>query len=162
MPGASTSPTSPGEILPPIGYSPAWLLLGLAVIAAVACYFVLVVLSTRRRTPAAVAQPAPTVDLGRSRDRAITAITSFEQQAAAGQLAPRLAYERISAAMREYVATATGVPADHMTLTDLAHSELQGTAQTVAQLYPGIFAPDAQRNVPAVAAQARAVVSQWS
>jgi hypothetical protein len=159
---AQDAPTLPGEVMPLVGYSPFWLLVGIALIVLVLVYYVLAWAFTRERGERVEATPEHEVDLADERRTAFARLDEIEQAVAAGRLDDRTAYEHLSVTVREFVAEATGVPADHMTLTELATTELYGTTRTVAQLYPGIFARDAQRNVAAATHDARQVISGWN
>lgn len=160
--GASTPPQLPGEVLPLVGYSPFWLWLGIALVALVAVYYLLAWAFTRDRSEEPEPEAEGVVDLEAARVDAFARVDDIERLVATGQLDDRTAYERLSATVREFVAEATGVPADHMTLADLSRTQLHGTTRTVAQLYPGIFAPDARRDVGAATRDARAVISGWN
>lgn len=159
---SSTPPQLPGEVLPLVGYSPFWLWLGIALVALVAVYYLLAWAFTRERGDEPEPEAAAEVDLEAARVDAFARVDEIERLVASGQLDDRAAYERLSATVREFVAEATGVPADHMTLADLSRTQLHGTTRTVAQLYPGIFAPDARRDVGAATRDARAVISGWN
>lgn len=160
--GATTPPDMPGEVMPLVGYSPFWLWLGIGIVVLVAVFYVLAMLFTRQPRDAPVEQDEPEIDLEAARIEAFARVDEVERLVASGELDDRTAYERLSRAVREFAAESTGVPADHMTLSDLSHTQLHGTTRTVAQLYPGIFAPDAQRNVAAAVHDARAVISGWN
>ncbi|WP_125106056.1 MULTISPECIES: hypothetical protein [Gulosibacter] len=167
MPGfdfasATTPPELPGEVLPLVGYSAFWLWLGIGFIALVVVYYLLVWVFTRDPSRTNEAEHDETIDVDAARAQAFARVDTIERQASSGELDDRSAYEQLSATMREFVAEATGVPADHMTLADLSRTQLQGTTRTVAQLYPGIFAPEAQRDVAAATRDARAVISGWN
>lgn len=159
---ATTPPELPGEVLPLVGYSPFWLWLGIALVAVVALYYLLVWVFTRDRAEDAAPEPEAEVDVDAARTEAFSRVDAIERRVLAGELDDRSAYEQLSATIREFVADATGVPADHMTLADLSRTQLHGTTRTVAQLYPGIFAPEAQRDVAAATRDARAVISGWN
>lgn len=159
---ASTPPQLPGEVLPLVGYSPFWLWLGIGLVAVVAVYYLLSWAFTREREDEPEPETEEIVDLEAARSDAFARVDDIERRVGAGELDDRAAYERLSATVREFVAEATGVPADHMTLADLSHTQLHGTTRTVAQLYPGIFAPDARRDVGAATRDARAVISGWN
>lgn len=162
---ASTVPpaTGPaGEVMPLVGYSPVWLLLGLALPVAIAAYYLLVAAANRRRVEEIVIPVvAAREDPSRVRIRVREGIDTVERRARHGTLGPRAAHEELSALVREYVTVATGIPADRMTLADLERSPLRGTAAAVARFYPGLFAAEATDDVDGAIRAAREVLDGW-
>ena len=151
-----------GEVMPPVGYSPAWFLLGLGLLIAVLAWYLLVAAATRpRRAAAPVVTAAPEVDLAALQQRARNRVDEVEQEARGGALDPREAHERLSGAVREYVAAATGIPADRMTLADLERSPLRGTARAVARFYPAMFAAEPPAELEGSLRAAREVLAGW-
>ncbi|NLT25426.1 MAG: hypothetical protein GXX90_02015 [Microbacteriaceae bacterium] len=151
-----------GEVMPLVGYSPMWLLLGLALLAAIVAYALLVGAITRRRRETAPApEPVEPVDLEALRARTAERIDAIEQEARTGGLEGREAHERLSGAVREYVAEATGLPADRMTLADLERSPLRGTTRAVARFYPAVFAAEPADDLDGALRAAREVLAGW-
>lgn len=162
MPGSETPPTPAGEVMPLVGYTPGWVLLGAALLVLVLAYYLFVLAFTRRRLPAPVpAPPAPAVDLGSLRIEAHSRVDEVVRAARAGELEGRGAHERLSAVVRDYVAAATGIPADRMTLADLERSPLQGTTRAVARFYPAVFAADPHADLDRSVRAAREVLDGW-
>lgn len=159
----ATPEPDPGEVMPLVGYSPFWLVLGLAILAALAAFTVFVVLFTsgRRERVADPVPATPPVDLVALQQDAFDEVAQIEAEAKRGSLDSRSAHERLSAVVREYIANATGIPADRMTLSDLQRTELTGTTRAVAQFYPGVFNAEAEQDLAKSIRLAREVLSGW-
>ena len=162
--GATAPPTPqlPGEVMPLVGYSPIWLLIGLALLVGVVAYFLIVVAATRRRVDEVVVHDDAPVELPvEVRERVRHGIDTVERRVRSGTLDRRAAHEELSSLVREYVTAATGIPADRMTLADLERSDLRGTARAVARFYPGLFAAAATDDVTGAIRAAREVIDGW-
>lgn len=162
----TTTPTpepNPGEVMPLVGYSPFWLVLGIAILALIAAFYVLVLLFTAGRTKSAKFEekPEPPVDLEKLQHEGYTKIAEIETASMNGSLDTKAAHEQLSAVVREYVAEATGIPTDHMTLSDLRNTELRGTARAVEQFYPAVFGPEPQQDLAKSIHMAREVLAGW-
>lgn len=161
---ATTTPEpNPGEIMPLVGYSPFWLVLGIAILAVIAAFYVVVLLLTSNRSTPVNAQkpPEPEVDVAKLQNTAYAKVAEIESATMNGTLDSRAAHQQLSAVVREYVAESTGIPADHMTLSDLQHTDLRGTTQAVAQFYPGVFGTDPDQDLGKSIHMARQVLSGW-
>ncbi|WP_185714883.1 hypothetical protein [Gulosibacter macacae] len=157
-----TPPPPPGEVMPLVGYTPTWFLLGLALVALIAAYYLVVaVLHRQRFETAPPPAPEPPVDLAALNAAAVSEVSEVEALAHSGELGGRAAHERLSAIVRGYVAEATGIPADRMTLADLERSPLRGTTLAVARFYPAVFAADAPNDLDASLRAAREVLAGW-
>lgn len=161
---STTPPSMPpaGEVLPLVGYSPWWLLIGLALLLAVPAYFLIVAYATRRRTEShlvktQVEQEQP----WEARERVRASVDAVERAYLAGNIDARTAHEQLSAHVRDYVTSATGIPADRMTLVELQRSPLHGTARAVSYFYPGVFATSAPADVASAVRIAREVLDGW-
>lgn len=163
-PLASTQP--PGEpegtIMPVVAYWPIWALLGGFLLLAVLGWYLFAILATRkRRTPPPLEIAKPLPDLAEVRVRHLRRIDEIEGRYRAGQLSSRRAHAALSVVVRDYVAEATGVRADRMTLSDLRRTPFRGTAHTVGQYYPIVFGAREYRGVEQGAAAARSVITRW-
>lgn len=151
---------APSPPMPPTGYSPVWVLLGLLLLALIIAYFLVTALLTRRQTRAVRqhpdAQPADPVTL---QSQLAERVHALEQRARNGELGQREATEELSRAVRNYVAAITGIPADKMTLRQLQQSPLRGTADAVAKFYPAVFAAEPPENFDESVRAARQVMS---
>lgn len=151
---------APSPPVPPTGYSPVWLLLGLLLLAVIIAYFVWVTLLTRRQTRLLRQQPAtPPTDLATLSGQLRQRVDEIEQRARSGAIGQREATEELSRTVRKYVAAMTGIPADKMTLAQLQQSPLRGTADAVAKFYPAVFAADPPENFDESVRAARQVMS---
>lgn len=163
LPLAAPDETPPGEIMPLVGYSPFWLVLGITVLAViVAGYLVLVLLTRPRERVVEAERPSdPPVDLVRLRDESFARIAEIERELHVGAVDPRSANEALSSLVRRYVAEATGIPADRMTLRDLRESPLRGTTAAVEQFYPSVFGAEPAHDLPRSIQLAREVIAGW-
>lgn len=148
-----------GELQPAAGYDDGrWLLLCLLAAAGTAAYFVVVWWLTRARRPR---PPRPAVP---PRDDCLAELVRIEGEAAAGQISAREAHQELSRAVRTFVATASDLPADTMTLAALRAAGPSPLADLVAGLYRPEFGPDeddARRELDRSITHARTVVESW-
>lgn len=164
--GFASGPLAAGEpegtIMPAVSYWPIWGLIGGFLLLAVVAYYLWAYLSTlpRRRLPE-LAPPSPLPDLGEIRGRYLGRVDDIERRHQQGALSSRRAHAELSVVVRDYVAEATGVRADRMTLTDLRRTQLRGTAHTVGQFYPIVFGAREYRGVAQGANAARSVITTW-
>ena len=143
----------------PLTYDARWLWIAVAlVVLAVAA--LAWALWPRRTAAPAVSTPAPARDVERLRRTALQEIARIEGESAAGRLAVRDAHQRLSRVVREFVARASGLPVDRMTLAELEDAALAPVATGVGQLYPGEFGI-ADQPLAAAVASARTAVSSW-
>lgn len=158
-----TPEPNPGEVMPLVGYSPFWLVLGIAILAVIALFYVVVLLLTAERKPRdkSVAPPEPPVDIAKLQQAGYARVADIEAATMNGTLDSRSAHEQLSAVVREFIADSTGIPADHMTLSDLQRTELRGTTRAVAQFYPGVFGAEPEQDLAKSIHMAREVLSGW-
>lgn len=161
---ATPSPEpNPGEVMPLVGYSPFWLVLGIAILALIGLFYVLVILLTTQRKPRSkpVVPTEPPVDVAKLQQAGYAKVADIETATINGTLDSRSAHEQLSAVVREFIAESTGIPADHMTLSDLQGTELRGTTRAVAQFYPGVFGAEPEQDLAMSIHMAREVLSGW-
>ncbi|KAB1643594.1 hypothetical protein [Gulosibacter chungangensis] len=158
-----TPEPNPGEVMPLVGYSPFWLVLGIAILAVIALFYVVVLLLTTERKPRAkiATPPEPPVDVAKLQQEGYAKVADIETATMNGSLDSRSAHEQLSAVVREFIAESTGIPADHMTLSDLQRTELRGTTRAVAQFYPGVFGAEPEQDLAKSIHMAREVLSGW-
>lgn len=160
----TAAPAEPpeGTIMPIVGYWPIWGLLAVVILLAIVAYYLFVWWNTRKRDPLPdleVPQPAP--DLGSIRVAKLREVDAVEARYLRGEISSRKAHAEFSRLVREYVAAATGIPADKMDLTQLRGTGLRGTSFTIAQYYPIVFGAREYRGVSQGAQAARSVMTQW-
>lgn len=151
-----------GTIMPAVNYWMIWGFVGGFLVLAVIAYYLWAYLSTlpRRRLPQ-LATPSPAPDLGEVRARYLGRVDDVEGRYRAGALSTRRAHAELSVVVRDYVAEATGVRADRMTLSELRRTQLYGTTHTVEQFYPIVFGSREYRGVAQGANAARSVITTW-
>ncbi|MGO1542931.1 MAG: hypothetical protein ACTHXA_01170 [Gulosibacter sp.] len=160
---ASTEEPNPGEVMPLVGYSPFWLVLGIAIIALIVAFYVVVALltSVRSRANETAESIEPPVDIAQLQTEAYDRVAQIETASMRGEIDTRSAHEQLSAVVRNYVAESTGIPADHMTLADLQRTDLVGTTRAVQQFYPGVFGAEPDRDLDRSIQMAREVLAGW-
>lgn len=161
--GNTTADVPAGEIMPVVGYSPFWLVLGITLLGVIVAFYLAVALFTRSRSrkPKATAPPPPPVDVAMLQVEANERVDEVQRQVLTGALDPRSANEELSSIVRGYVAELTGIPADHMTLDEIRAAGLAGTTSAVEQFYPAIFAVESDSNVTTSVVRARRVLNGW-
>lgn len=153
----------PGTIMPAVPYSPIWGVLGALLLLAIVVYYALSWFLTRPRPP----KPGPTAAASTKRSVPelqgiyLHEVDMISQRHQAGELSARRANAALSVAVREFLAEATGTPADKMTLTELRSTPYVGATYAVAEYYPIVFGADEARNVEHGAHAARQVISLW-
>lgn len=149
--------------MPLVGYSPFWLVLGIAILALIGAFYAVVLLLTveRKRRKAPSVPVAPPVNIVQLQEEAFSAVATIETGTMNGTLDTRAAHERLSAVVRGFVAESTGIPADHMTLTDLRQTELRGTSRAIEQFYPAVFGAEPDADLAKSIHMARQVLSGW-
>jgi len=159
------------DLYPPVGYS--WWIPGTGVLLLVLAvgWWVLVLWSTRRRTPAgtptptdAPPDPAPThVDPYRAlRDAHLALIDDVARRSAAGELTNRAAHLELDTIARSFATARTGTDMTVLTVREI--SSLGGADRMGAlldRLSPGAFAPQSKRTVTAAVQRTRQVVDTW-
>ncbi len=150
---------APSPPMPPTGYSPVWLVLGLLLLALIVAYFAGTALLTRRKTRLRQQVETPPTDLATLSEQLRQQVDAIEHRARNGELGQREATEALSRTVRKYVAATSGIPADKMTLTQLQQSSLRGTAEAVAKFYPAVFAAEPPENFDESVRAARQVMS---
>lgn len=157
----------PDEFAPPMDHSSTWLVLALVALAVVGLYYLAVTMWARPRRPAPP-PPAPTSPPPRRdyRREHLDRLDAIEREVNDGALTARDGHQQVSATVRAYVARATNLPADTMTLADLRAADAGQLTDTVALMYPPSFAPrdegHAAELFPEAVARAREVVRSWT
>ncbi len=127
----------------PEPYSSYWLWVGIALLAAVALWYVFVAWYTKPR-PVKLA-PVTGDRLAELKGVYAGRLDEIVAGVVAGTIRPRAGHQRISALVRHFVQDASGVRAPTMTLTDInrsGNSLLRPVSSVVGRLYPGEFGPD--------------------
>ena len=155
--------TPPGTVMPVVAYNPLWGVLAGLLVLAVAVYYAIAYLLTRPRPPRPEprAVPTPPRSVPELQGVYLHEIDSITHRHATGQLTPRRAHAELSRTVREFVAEATGVPTDKMTLQDLRGTPYSGAAYAVAEYYPLVFGVDEATSVHHGADAARQVIGLW-
>jgi len=151
-----------GDIMPVVGYSAVWPILGALLVVVVALYYALSYLLTRPRPvrqPAAI--PAPPVSVPQLQSQYLARVDEVADRFRRGELTPRRAHARLSLVVREFAAEASGVEADRMTLAQLRATRLVGTTNAVAEYYPQVFGVDDPRTIDHGVHAAREVIRRW-
>jgi hypothetical protein len=145
------------ELQQPVGYDDRWLWLALLAIVVVVVYYAAVLWWTRSRRPRKPRR--------KPRQAHLTHLDDIEAAFADGRITAREGHQRISAAVRSFVAEASGVPASAMTLADLERDGPEPLADVIALVYPPEFGTDedlAQQAFGGAIDQARGLVSTWT
>ncbi|SKA86195.1 hypothetical protein SAMN06295879_0890 [Agreia bicolorata] len=148
------------ELIPPIGYSGAWLIIGIVLIVVVIAAILLILLlrASKRSSPP---QPLPPGGLAGLRAEYHARITEIETEFAAGRLSARSAHHRLSAVVRQYGRAVSGIDAPVMTLTELQSSPLPTVTAAVAEYYPASFESADRSEISSAVARARQVIESW-
>jgi len=148
---------------PPVQYQPIWLILGIAIIAAIVAWYVFVWWYSKRKhrpkPPPPVIDPAITVEELRS--KYFRLIGEVEDAFAQGELSRRVAHQRLGILVRAFAWESRGVKAQSMTLDDLERARVSGVSDAVELYYPAEFAAMEQGDVSRSAEAARQVVGTW-
>ena len=161
----------PEEFQQPLAHSGWWLVLALALLAAVVLYYLAVIVLTRRPAPRVEAEPAWVPPARDVRGEHLAEIDRIERAVGRGDLPARVGHQHLSRTVRDYVAEVSQVPADKMVLADLKASvrsdpRTRPLAMAVEVMYPPAFASDeegrAADRFPEALARARQVVTTWT
>lgn len=146
--------------LPPVAFNPAWVLLGLALLAVVAAWLIIVPALTRARA-------VPDTDFRWEATAPMLAeryVALIDDVAAAHErfeLTGREAHQRLSALVRGFAHESSGYPASAMTLSELRQLDLPRLTGAVEHFYPAEFGRADRGSVPAAVSEARRVVLEW-
>lgn len=161
----------PEEFQQPLAHSGWWLVLALALLAAVALYYLAVILLTRERPPV-VEVETPWVPEPRDlRAEHLAEIDRIERSVHRGDVPARVGHQHLSRTVRDYVAEVSQIPADKMVLADLkatvrSDPRTRPLAMAVEVMYPPAFASEeegqAAERFPEALSRARQVVSTWT
>lgn len=151
-----------GELQGPVSYAPTWGWLAAAAAVVTVLYYVVVWWATRPRSVAGDRAPS----LRRARRRTLRRLDEIERRVRRGELPATAGHQQLSAAVREFVATAGGPPAPAMTLAALRDADApDAVVRFVQDLYAPAFAGDEQVAVSRfddLAATGRELVSTWT
>lgn len=128
-----------GELVPTVGYSILWPLLGFLLLVGIAAWFALTLLLTRRRS---VVAPVPVVRpsvVEAARARCLAEIAEVRAAVERGETSPRRAHHQLSRSVRSFVSTANGLHAERMTLEDLRAVAPPHLVDLVERFYPAQF-----------------------
>lgn len=150
-----------GEFAGPVAYDERWLWLALLGLLAVAVYYALVLLLTRRRP-----ERPPTEDaVLAARREHLERIDRIEASVRAGRLAARDGHQQLSEAVRSYVGRVSPLPALTMALADFRVRAPRPLTDAIELMYPPEFAPDdvggARERFDDAVRQARELVGSW-
>jgi len=158
---ASFAPVDTG-FLPPVHYSPFWMLLVVLILVAVVGWIVFVLVLTRRRSvPVYAAQPLPGMTPA-ARDGYLASIDEVGRRYSSGVVGFSDAHHELSALVRGFAAESRGLRAQYMTLDDLRHTPHGDLAQTIEQLYPGAFSGETGGSIDEATARASELVRRWN
>jgi len=149
------------ELIPPVGYGGAWLVIGIALLVLVVAT-ILVILLVRARKHAPSPAPLPPGGIAGLRAGYHARITEIEADFAAQRISARSAHQRLSAVVRKYAHAVSGVDAPVMTLTELQSSSLPSVTAAVAEYYPASFESADRNEISSAVARARQVIESWS
>ncbi|MCL2802738.1 MAG: hypothetical protein FWD29_02105 [Micrococcales bacterium] len=155
----------PGAVVPPLGYSQAWLFGGIGLVLATGVMVLAAFWLTRRRpepqgAPANQAAASPPADPA----WALAQIDSIERAWSVQLLSFRQVHHQLSAVVRACASDQLGLPARQLTLHGLESAgrpQLGQVAVLVRFLYPAQFGLKAASTVPDAVYRARQVVAQW-
>jgi hypothetical protein len=147
------------EIIPPIGYSGAWFVVGVVIVVVVIVTILLILLVRPRRrvTPT----PMPPGGLAGVKAEYHARVSAIEAEFAAGALTARSAHHRLSAVVRAFGRAVSGVDAPVMTLTELQQSSLPQVTAAVAAYYPAAFEAEDRSEISSAVLRARQVIDSW-
>ena len=161
----------PEEFQQPLAHSGWWLVLALALLAAMVLYYLAVILLTRKPKPVVEVEtpwvPAPH-DV---RAEHLAEIDRIERAVHRADLSARVGHQHLSRTVRDYVAEVSQVPADKMALADLkatvrSDPRTRPLAMAVEVMYPPAFASDeegqATDRFAEALGRARQVVTTWT
>lgn len=153
----------PEELTGPVAYSERWLWIALALVVAVAVYYLASWWLTRPGRGRAV--PRPGVVVPGVRAEHLARIDRVAAEVRAGSLGPREGHQQLSEVVRSYVGVVTTLPARTMALADFRTRAPQDLVDAIELMYPPEFAPDeavARDRFAGALARARELVSSWS
>jgi hypothetical protein len=147
------------EIIPPIGYDGAWLVVGIVIVGLVVVTILLILLVRIRRRPAPT--PMPPGGLAGVKADYHDRVSAIEAEFVAGTLSARGAHHRLSAVVRSFGRTVSGIDAPVMTLTELQQSSLPQVTAAVAEYYPASFEVEDRSEISSAVLRARQVIESW-
>lgn len=151
---------------PPSQYGVLWLLLAIGLVVLIVAWYVLLPRLVRRFTKPPVTvtpppQPRVLTPLQTAKQIAFDRIGGVESAVTAGTMDVRDAHIELSAILRDFATTTTGIDARPMTLTELRASKLEALAAVVATYYPIAFGVPEHSKLSGAADRAREVLATW-
>lgn len=150
------------KIVPPVQYEVLWLILGIALLVAIAAWLVFLFRSTRKKLT-----PAEMIAKGKDpyvkyRKKYISQMESIDQQYRSGQLGVRELHLSLSALVRQFAQETRGINAETATLSDLRKASGAGPlTDLIEQYYHPEFAENPTADAERSMANAREVISGW-
>lgn len=124
-------------------FSPAWLAIGLLLLAGAGLIVFLIFYTTRKReikTLSHLAATAPRpVDLSELRRKYLAMVESIVSHYNSHRILASVAHQQLSLTVRLFYAEAGGMHAEVLTLSDLKKSKAQKLAKTIEKYYPDEF-----------------------
>jgi hypothetical protein len=148
------------ELVPPIGYAGAWVVVAIVLVVLVIAT-VLLILLVRARRPAASLRPDQPGGLAGLKAEYHARVSAIEAEFSAGDLSARAAHHRLSALVRAFGRAVSGIDAPVMTLTELQGSSLPHVTAAVAEYYPASFESADRSEISAAVVRARQVIESW-
>jgi hypothetical protein len=156
---------SNAEIVPPIDYSSLWLWLGVACLVSIVLIVTAILFFTRHKEPKTIASLKPATvnkDFEAIRAKYLKIIEAIKSDYARKAVSARTAHQQISLAVRKFVFEFSGIPAHHLTLTDLKKSaDLNELSGLIGKIYPPEFAKVDKGSVDEASANAEEVIRKW-
>jgi hypothetical protein len=148
------------EFTGPVGYSPVWVVLAVALVVLVMSYYVAVAHWARLGFVPDLEASA----LEEARADHLRQIDAIEAALRAGRLSLRAAFQELSLTVRSFVDDVTEVPARFMALEDLRDSADPKVADAIARMYPPEFGPEdtPPKEFLVSLGQARELVTTWT
>lgn len=148
----------------PVAYADRWLWLALLGLVLVVVHYSAVLWLTRERGSAAVTWSR--ADVPSARRVHLDRIDRIETEVRSGVVSARVGHQRLSEAVRSYVAAVSTLPAPTMTLADFQRQAPRPLVEAIALMYPPEFAPDdagqARERFDDAVGRARRLVTSWS
>lgn len=148
---------------PELMMEPVWLIVGLAVLAVSAVFFVMLfryrIKHFKRKQKAS--KPVPKTSAGMAREKALQSIDRIIRELSQSKIDLRESYQRLSMVMRIFVTEISGKDVTALTLTELKASNLGKLSVLIEKWYAPEFAMKTRADFMNDAGQAKNVVKSW-